>query len=96
MLSALTPLLKSSSPWYSHWAALQLLMEEGMEQIILSADESLRNTVPLKSYYKSPNALFGFVGTSSQIPLFSGKEYNGKNLIYPCRDFVCNEPVEFK
>jgi uncharacterized protein YyaL (SSP411 family) len=95
MLKAVASLLRTSGPWYSHWAALQLIVEEGMEQIILSADESFRDAVPLRSSYRIPNAIFGFAGTSTRIPLFRGKEYSGKNLVYPCRDFVCNVPYEF-
>ncbi len=95
MLQGIMPVLKTSAPWYSHWAALQLMKEQGTEQIILAADESLKNTLPLKSHYKIPNAIFGFVGAETHIPLFKGKEYKGKNLVYPCKDFVCSEPVPF-
>jgi uncharacterized protein YyaL (SSP411 family) len=95
MLDSVTPLLETSAPWYSNWARLQLIKEQGTEQIILSAEEALRNTRTLKDHYKIPNALFGFVGQETEIPLFRGKEYKGKNLLYPCRDFVCSEPVIF-
>jgi uncharacterized protein YyaL (SSP411 family) len=96
MLQAIVPLLKTSAPWYSHWAAFQLIKEHGTQQIILSADETFKQSLPLSAYYKIPNAIFGFAGKETAIPLFKGKEYKGQNLIYPCLDHVCNTPLNYE
>ncbi|MDI1233689.1 MAG: thioredoxin domain-containing protein [bacterium] len=95
MLNALTPSIKKSAPWYSHWAALQLFKEEGTHQIILSGPEDLRNTLPLKQYYIQPNAIVGFAGKVTAIPLFEGKQYKGEALVYLCKDYVCNAPEAY-
>lgn len=92
MLNAMTQSIQKSAPWYSHWAALQLFKEEGTHQIILSGPEDLRSSLPLKSYYKLPNAIVGFAGSATLIPLFEGKQYKGEVLVYPCKDKVCEAP----
>ena len=92
MLKAMLPQISKSAPWYSHWAALLLFKEEGTHQIILSADENMKNQIPLKKDYKTPNAIFGFAGLHTAIPLFKGKEFKGETLVYPCMDFTCSAP----
>lgn len=94
MLKAMYPLLKSSGPWYSNWVSLQLLAETGTAQYILSAEQSEREKFPLAKYHAEANAVFGFTGTQSQIPLFEGKQFTGKKLIYPCKNMECFVPIE--
>ncbi len=95
MLESMAPQMRSNGPWYSHWAALQLMKELGTEQVIVSAAEPQRAHLPLNTYYPVANAIFGFAGETTDIPLFKGKEFKGKALVYVCRDFVCNEPAPF-
>ncbi len=71
------------------------MKEQGTEQLILSAEETQRTTLPLTSKYKISNAIFGFAGSETSIPLFKGKEYKGESLLYTCRDFVCGKPETF-
>ena len=93
MATAMQPLLESSGPWYSHWAAFVLLSGHETAQYILSADPSLQNTLPFGKQSADPNALFGYAGQKTEIPLFKGKEYQGKNQIFPCRDKTCYLPL---
>jgi uncharacterized protein YyaL (SSP411 family) len=96
MLEAMGSHLIKSAPWYSHWAGLQLFKEDGTHQIIIAGDENLRLSLPLKGYTNMPNALFGFAGKTTKIPLFSGKEFKGDTLIYPCKDHICFKPESYK
>ncbi len=94
MLKAMRPLLKSSGPWYSNWASLQLFSENGTSQYILSAKTAEREKFPLSVYTNEANAILGFAGESGNIPLFDGKYHSGKNLIYPCKNMECYVPLE--
>ncbi|MES2617248.1 MAG: thioredoxin domain-containing protein [Bacteroidota bacterium] len=95
MLSGVQVLIEKSAPWYSNWAALQLMIEEGTRQIILSGHSDLRHQMPLKAYAAIPNAILGFAGTDTQIPLFKDKLNSGADLVFNCTDHVCQLPVKF-
>jgi uncharacterized protein len=94
MMSAMRPLIEKSSPWYANWARLNLLLETGMNQYIVSAERSERAFLALKKHNVETAAIFGYVNQASKIPLFQQKLYKDKNLIYTCRDFMCFAPEE--
>ncbi len=94
MMDAVSESMRKSGPWYSNWATLQNTIEQGTVQYILSAENSMALTFPFSDYAAEPNAIFGYVGKETKIPLFKGKEYKGKDLIYPCRDLVCGLGIE--
>ena len=96
MCDSLNELLLKSGPWYSNWAALKLRLEKPCTQFIVSCSQS---SDYMKAIYMEPyhcNLLPGMVSSETKIPLFQGKEYSGKNLIYRCEDKVCGLPYEFE
>lgn len=95
MLKGMDELLKSSGPWYSNWAGLLLIKEEGMQQFLFSAEENKRHELIHHAYSKSPNAIFGFVHSQSDIPLLKDKSYHDKPKVYHCLDMTCGLPQDF-
>ena len=95
MLHGVSELLQKSGPWYSHWAALSLRAENPCIQHIISSNTSSIKDPNFNELKTNPNTLFGFVGAGTEIPLFKGKEYQGKNFLYRCEDKTCGLPVNF-
>jgi hypothetical protein len=95
MLRGVSELLQKSGPWYSNWAALSLRAENHCIQHILSSETSSLKDPNYNEIKTNPNTLFGYVGSSTEIPLFKGKEYLGKNFVYHCEDKTCGLPSNF-
>jgi uncharacterized protein YyaL (SSP411 family) len=95
MLHGVSELLQKSGPWYSHWAALSLRAENPCIQHIISTNTSSIKDPNFNELKTNPNTLFGYVGAGTEIPLFKGKEYQGKNFLYRCEDKTCGLPVNF-
>jgi uncharacterized protein YyaL (SSP411 family) len=41
-----------------------------------------------------PNVIWVYTSQKSTVPLLQGRFQDGKNLIYVCREGVCNLPVD--
>jgi uncharacterized protein YyaL (SSP411 family) len=95
MLRGVSELLQKSGPWYSHWAALSLRAENPCIQHIISCETSSLRDPYFNKLKTNPNTLFGYVGVGTEIPLFEGKEYQGKNFVYRCEDRTCGLPINF-
>lgn len=89
MLNGMDELLKSSGPWYSNWAGLLMIKEEGMQQIIIADEENNRQKMVHHSFSSVPNAIFGFVNSQTEIPLLKDKYFNEKAKYYQCLDMTC-------
>ncbi|MDP2175939.1 MAG: thioredoxin domain-containing protein [Bacteroidota bacterium] len=96
MISAMIPLVEKSAPWYANWATLNLQIEKGMNQYIVSAKNKNLAELAFKKINLEPNAILGYVNQDSNIPLFQQKLFKNKNLIYTCRDFTCLAPEEIQ
>ena len=94
MLLGVSELLRKSGPWYSHWAALSLRTETSCIQHLISSESGAKYP-DYFSFITHPNTLFGYIGTSTEIPLFKGKEYKDKNLVYRCENKTCGLPIKF-
>lgn len=95
MRQSLSPLIEQSAPWYSNWADLQIIVQEGMQQIIVSGEESDRSAILSETYTTQANAIFGFAGISSEIPLFQHKYSKNERKLYICNNQTCYAPVAY-
>lgn len=92
MLSAMNTNIEKHAPWYSHWALLNLIKEEGMEQYIVSCAEQAEAISVLKLHKNEVNSLIACVNESTEIPLLKGKEYKNTKMMYHCKDQTCYKP----
>jgi uncharacterized protein len=96
MLNGVKKLIEKSSAWYSNWANLQIKMEHACTQVVVSGDEKKRGGLYQSQFKGIPNVLLAFAGSTTEIPLLKDKLHNSLNLVYVCKDKVCELPQEFK
>ena len=93
MLNVMKENIVQSTPWFAHWAQLNLLISQPVFEIIFTGlnAENLRNEWFLDYM---PNSIIAGSKSSSDMPLLKGRTKDNESLIYICRDKTCALPVK--
>ncbi len=95
LLHGILPMIERSAPWYSNWASLMNIVNTGMHQIIVSGPEDWKNQFFPDEYLLRPNAILGYAGITSDIPLFDHKYFREQALLYICINQTCKAPEPY-
>lgn len=93
MLHVMKENIVRSTPWFAHWAQLNLLISQPIFEVIFTG----RNSEILRDEWCSdyiPNAIIAGSKVSSEMPLLKGRMKNDESFIYICRDKTCGLPVK--
>jgi uncharacterized protein len=94
MITSLGQAILTYPTSFGIWSCLlQETASETMEIVIMGKEHNrLKNE--LYTYYVPHRVLMTSAVENQQFPLFAGKTSLDKSLIYLCKDFVCQQPVD--
>jgi uncharacterized protein YyaL (SSP411 family) len=78
---------------YANWGRLMLKMYEPCFEVVVCGNDSELLLQEIERDFR-PNCLGLFSTKESRIPLFRNRFKAGENLIYICREGVCQLPVK--
>ncbi len=93
MLNAMKGNIEQSTPWFAHWAQLNLMISHPVLEVVFTGPnaEILRNEWCMEYM---PNTIIAGSKERSVMPLLDGRMVNDESLIYVCRDKACGLPVK--
>ena len=84
--------ITKSTPWYSNWAQVAIMMKNTFYEIVICGDDSEVFYQSFTNYYL-PNSLFAVAKAETSLPLFENRLVAGKTLIYICTNNSCLTPL---
>ena len=81
-----------STPWYSNWAQVAIMMKSPFYEIVICGSEAETLYQTFTNYYL-PNVLFAIATEETPLPVFENRFSTGKTLIYICTNNSCMAPV---
>lgn len=90
MLSQTLDKVTKSGIWYSNWASLLGMKVAGVTEVVITGKNHIKNSLELQANYL-PYSIFAG-GNRENIPLLKNRVVGDKNLVYVCRNKVCNLP----
>lgn len=77
---------------YSNWGNLMLKINEPHFEVAVCSENPENIITELQKDYR-PNVLWIYASRKSEVPILQDRFLEGKNLIYVCKEGVCNLPV---
>jgi len=91
MMTKMTPLVMKDPQWLSHWADLQLQMQQGLPVVVIHSADLAEAIRPIKQNV-IPTALF--LSAHSNLPLAQGKVgEKDKTTYFVCQNQTCLAPT---
>lgn len=91
MLKNVENLIAKYGSGYSNWGILMLTYTSSFYQIAITGNKALELNKEINSYY-IPNKVIMGTKLESSLPLLTHKYVKDKNLIYVCKNKVCESP----
>ena len=91
MLIKVQPKFEVYPTGYSNWIQLQMLIQKGFYQVVVTGKNIEKEMRELRNMYL-PNAIIFGLTTASTIPLFNDKQILDETKIYVCKDKTCGLP----
>ncbi len=80
---------------FGNWAQAIQWLVYGLHEIAVVGHGFASKSAELRKHYIPNRVLQATAGPNSEFPLLDGKSSSdGKTLLYSCREFACNQPVE--
>ena len=93
VLGALAARLQDFPLAWASWASVYLAEQEGWNELVVIGPKARGAARKLAKEYHPARILLSSEG-SSELPLFKDRYQEGKTLLYRCRNFSCEPPVE--
>lgn len=77
------------------WAGMVLRLVQGEPELAVTGPEYLERMRELNGLYLPYKVMLGAESDVEGMPLLEGRAVEGKTLIYLCRDYHCERPVEY-
>ncbi|MCK3684773.1 thioredoxin domain-containing protein [Maribellus sp. YY47] len=92
MLKYITPNFTKYPMAYAHWGNVMLKLTEPYFEVAVCG---INSNILLKKLHKDyrPNTLLAHCSDESELPLLKGRFVKGDDLIYVCREGMCQLPV---
>ena len=90
MLKQILDKAVNSGIWYSNWVSLLGMRIIGVTEVAITGKNHIKNSLELQCHYLPYSLFVG--GNKENIPLLKGRVSGDNNLIYVCRNKVCNLP----
>lgn len=85
----------TNGPYFANWGVLMAWMAHPPYEVVIVGEDCYDLRRELDQYYLPNVFLSGSKDAGSgNLELLKGKYAEGKTLIYPCRDKVCQKPLE--
>jgi len=94
MVSSLAPVTSRHPTSFGIWACLLQEMIAGTFEIAIVGNDYKKLQMELFDQYLPHRVVMMSNADNQQFPLLSNKMASQKSLIYLCKDFVCQQPVE--
>jgi uncharacterized protein YyaL (SSP411 family) len=93
MLQNITEIMLKNMEYFGCWASLILQSHFPSYEVIVIGKDYLSIMKKLKTKLR-PDVLYAGSDKKSMLPIFKDRYVDGKNLIYVCKNRVCELPVE--
>lgn len=93
MLEAVKEEMASYAPSFSNWSLLMLEISHGITEIAICGPNASAISAALNKYYLPFTVKMTEQPAGSLLPLLEGKRDSEKDLIYVCKDRICQLPV---
>jgi uncharacterized protein YyaL (SSP411 family) len=95
MVNALGPVIIQHPTSFGVWAGVLQQMIYGIDEIAVIGDEAYKKLQEINQNYIPNKIIQAAKDANDKFPLFRGKENkSGRTLLYLCRNYACNQPVE--
>ncbi len=95
MLKAIAPAAIKYPGSFGVWASLLLQQQKGVYEIAITGPASLSMAMELSANYFIPNKIImASASYQTELPMLKTKQSNDSTLIYVCKKYVCDSPVQ--
>lgn len=77
------------------WAGMMMRLVQGEPELAVSGPAYRERMRELSGMYLPYKVMLGAEGDVEDMPLLQGRQVKGKTLIYVCREYRCERPVEY-